>query len=371
MKETIITETKDQVISMQPLWQRIFLLIVLGYEAAGCLLGGGLLIAAPDGKYMDMPVDMMNGAFLDFLIPGIILFGLGILTSAAFIAVLRRTPADWLMASLALGGLFIWFWVEIAILRELHWLHAMWGIPVFLAWVILIPFIASRHAHARMQKILLTCGILSSLWYLIMNILVPTQYPGYSHITYTVSELSAIGAPTRNLWFLLGTLYPLLYISFGWGVCRSAYGNRHLRVVGILIITYGILTFFWPPMNMREVTAAGGGTLSDTLHIAWAMITLLTNMFIMGFGATALGRRFRIYTLITFVVFIIFGFLIFRESPGVQANLPTPGIGLWERINIGAFMLWVVVLAIILLKKLNEQFQPSAKHAVGRYSVNV
>jgi hypothetical protein len=75
----------------QRIWQRIILLLVLGYEAAGCLLGGTLLIAAPNGWLMDMPVDMMHGVFPDFLIPGIILVALGILTSAAFISVLRRS----------------------------------------------------------------------------------------------------------------------------------------------------------------------------------------------------------------------------------------------------------------------------------------
>ena len=66
-----------------PRWQRISLLSILGYEAAGCLAGGFLLSAAPDGRLMDMPVDMMHGAFPNFLIPGIILFGLGILTTLA------------------------------------------------------------------------------------------------------------------------------------------------------------------------------------------------------------------------------------------------------------------------------------------------
>jgi hypothetical protein len=34
----------------------------------------------------------------------------------------------------------------------------------------------------------------------------------------------------------------------------------------------------------------------------------------------------------------------------VQANLPTPLVGLWERINISVFLVWVVVLAIVLLR---------------------
>jgi uncharacterized membrane-anchored protein YitT (DUF2179 family) len=150
---------------------------------------------------------------------------------------------------------------------------------------------------------------------------------------------------------LVGLLYPLLFAAFGWGVLQSAAGSHSLRVAGTSIIAYAALNFFWPPMHTREVLAAGGGTLTDTLHIVWAMMTLLFNMLLMSFGAAALGKRFRIFTIATFVVFIVFGCLIGVEAPGIQANLPTPGIGVWERINIGAFQLWIAVFAIALLRK--------------------
>jgi len=353
-----------------PRWERISLLSILGYEAAGCLAGGFLLSAAPDGRLMVMPVDMMHGAFPNFLIPGIILFGLGILTTLAFISVLRRTRSDWLMAGLALGGLFIWFWVEIAILRELHWLHAMWGIPVFLGWVVAVPLIASRHSTVAMRKPLLLCGIISSLWYLSMNIVVPFFYEGYSSAAQTVSELSAIGAPTRILWTLLGLLYPMFFMAFGWGVRQSASENRHLRIVGSLIIIYSILTLYWPPMHMREVTAAGGGTLSDTLHISWAMMTLLFNIVLMGFGAAALGKGFRIYTVVSFAAFIVFGILIAIEAPGVQPNLPTPWIGFWERANISVFQLWVIVFTITLLREIRKQGSNKVKPYIAVHNLS-
>jgi hypothetical protein len=354
MEQTLAHTPKNinlQVAGSQVKWQRVVLLGILIYEGLGALAGGILLILAPDGHYMKMPVEMMHGVFNNFLVPGIILFALGILTTAAFFSVLRRRHSDWLMAGIALGGLLIWFVVEIAILRALHWLHAMWGIPVLIGWVVVIPLIALRKDAEQMRKILLSCGILSSLWYLAINIIVPLQDANYSSVTQTVSELSAIGAPTRVLWVLLGTLYPLLYSAFGWGVLETAAGKRSLQVVGTLIIIYSVLNFFWPPMHLREVTAAAGVTLTDILHITWAMMTLLFNMLIMGFAATALGKSFRLFTIITFILFIIFGALIGVEAPGVSANLPTPGIGIWERINISVYMTWVIVLAFALLRK--------------------
>ena len=52
---------------------------------------------------------------------------------------------------------------------------------------------------------------------------------------------------------------------------------------------------FWLPMHQRAVLAAGGGTMTDTLHIVWAVVTSLLFMVALGFGATtrrsAIERR--------------------------------------------------------------------------------
>jgi len=125
-------------------WQRVTLLSVLGYEGAGALVGGSLLVAAPDGRLMDMPVDIMHGVFPDYLAPGLLLLGLGVLNAAAFVAVLRRHRADWVLAGLALGGLAVWLGVEIAVLQRLHWLHAMCGLPVVVGGVSALPLVPPR-----------------------------------------------------------------------------------------------------------------------------------------------------------------------------------------------------------------------------------
>jgi membrane protease YdiL (CAAX protease family) len=139
-------ETDGYDRTRQPRWQRIILLCVLGYEAAGALLGGVLLVLAPDGRLMDMPVTLLNGIFRDYLFPGIILIGLGVLATVAFVTVLRRARNDWLLAGFALGSLVVWFIVEIAVIQELHWLHAMWGLPVLTGCLLTLPLVPSRYA---------------------------------------------------------------------------------------------------------------------------------------------------------------------------------------------------------------------------------
>jgi hypothetical protein len=204
-----------------------------------------------------------------------------------------------------------------------------------------------------LRKTLLVCGVLSSLLYVAMNILGAMQYEGYRSASQTVSELSAIGAPTRSLWAWLGPLYSLLVIAFGWGVRRSAGRNCPLRVVGSLIIAgFAVTGVAWPfaPMHSREVLAAGGGTLTDTMHILVGIVTALLMMLAIGFGATAFGKRFYLYSIATVVILVAFGTLTGFNAPRISANLSTPWVGVWERINIGAFLLWVAVLATALLR---------------------
>lgn len=200
------------------------------------------------------------------------------------------------------------------------------------------------------RKILLVCGVLASLLYVAMNIFVAMRWEGYSSASQTVSELSAIGAPTRPLWVPLGIAYTLLVAAFGCGVWESGRRNRPLRVAGALMVANGIIGVAWPPMHLRETLAAGGAALTDTMHIVFAMVTVLLMLLTMGFGAAAFGRRFRLYSIVTMVILAAFGALTSVDAPRISANLPTPLVGVWERINIGVFLLWVVVLATTLLR---------------------
>jgi len=193
--------------------------------------------------------------------------------------------------------------------------------------------------------------------YVALNIFVPMLWPAYNCASQTVSELSAIGAPTRPIWLWLCILYTLLMTIFAWSVWKSAGQNHALRIAGALLIAYAVLGVFWPfaPMHLREVLAEGGGTISDTMHIALGAVTEILYLFALGFTAAAFGKRFRLYSIATFVALLVFGVLTFLDAPGIGTNQPTPLIGVWERINIGAFLLWIVVLAIVLLRAEKKQ----------------
>jgi len=217
------------------------------------------------------------------------------------------------------------------------------------------------------RKALLVCGVLSSLLYAAMTVVIAMQWEGYSSWSQTISELSAIGAPTRSLWLPPGAVYTVLVTAFGWGIWQSANRIRVLRIVGCLIIAYGSLGLLWPfaPMHLRETLAAGGSTLSDTMHIVLASVTVLLMLLAIGFGSAAFGTRFRRYSIATLLILLAFGALTFLNAPRIGSNLPTPWVGVWERINVGVFLLWVVVLATALLRDSDTATVTGGRDAVA------
>ena len=212
------------------------------------------------------------------------------------------------------------------------------------------------------RKVLLLCGLVSSLLYAAMNIFVPLFWNGYSSFSQTISELSAVDAPTRPVWVPLGVVYTLLVTAFGVGIWTSAGKNRPLRVLGVLIIAGGVFGLGWLPMHQRSVLASGGATLTDTLHLVWGAVTSVLLLFEIGFGGAAFGSRFRGYSIATMVVLIVFGALTFWGAPGVAVNRPTPWLGVWERINVLGFMLWQAVLSVTLLRP-REAVRPQMSQA--------
>jgi hypothetical protein len=197
------------------------------------------------------------------------------------------------------------------------------------------------------REYLLLAGLLSSVWYVFMNILVPRFYANYSQRDYTVSELSAIGSPTRSLWLKLSVPYIILLALFGLGIILNA-DNIWQRSVGWLVLVYSVLNIYWPPMHTREVIADGGSTKSDTLHITWTGLAVGIFFLMMTLGALGLGTLFKVYTVVSILLQILFGFLTTPSLKKIPSGAATPNAGLYERINILVFIVWVAVFSVVV-----------------------
>ena len=201
----------------------------------------------------------------------------------------------------------------------------------------------------KIIKLLIICGILASINYILADLITAMFYSGYSYTDQAISELSAIGAPTSNMWSILTFLFSPLIIAFGIGVFLSAGKKHSLSIAGILLALWGVSGYAWKffPMNMR----GNIGSVSDTGHLVLSALTVLLLTLFISFGSGAKGKKFRIYSILTILLMLFFGFLVGTMAPKVAANEPTPWMGIFERISVFSPMIWIIVLAIVLLRK--------------------
>jgi hypothetical protein len=201
-----------------------------------------------------------------------------------------------------------------------------------------------------LKKLLLGCGVVSSAWYVAMDVAGSMRYEGYSYRDYTFSELLAYGAPTRTFMLaLLALPYGALVGAFAAGVWRSAGQKRAGRIAAAMLAGYvavGVVTPAFFAAGLRGAEA----TLRTDLHGPMTGVQSLFLLAGMGFAAALFGRHFRWYTIGTMVALLVFGGIVGLYMPRLIANEPTPWLGVLQRVNIYGTMLWVAVLAGSLLR---------------------
>jgi hypothetical protein len=194
----------------------------------------------------------------------------------------------------------------------------------------------------RLRKVLLACGPLSALIYIGWHELAALQWEGYSRISNAISELHFTGTPSKSFldpW--QGWVDSALLAAFGIGIWLSAQGSRSLRVIGAVMIVPAAMIPLWMIFGEASIAA----------HLALVGVGILCWLVAMGFGAAALGKRFRIYSLVSIGLVVGFFALGFSYVPEANAGQPTPFLGLFERIGFSAYFLWLTVLAVALWRR--------------------
>lgn len=89
------------------------LIVLLSLISVNALAAGFSFIQQPDGTGLGIPQDWLLGTpFRDYRIPGILLFGLGLLHAFAAFTEVRRRPSAWFWAGMSAGGILIWIVVQ-------------------------------------------------------------------------------------------------------------------------------------------------------------------------------------------------------------------------------------------------------------------
>lgn len=202
-----------------------------------------------------------------------------------------------------------------------------------------------------LTRSLLICGVVATALYIATDLAAALLfYPGYDYSAQQISELSALGAPSRPFWLLMSYPYALLLIAFAAGVWRAAAGDLGLRVVAALIAFFAVTGIVWvvaAPMHMRGTEF----TDTDSLHIGFTIVAVLTMLVFMVLGALALGRSFRLYSGITIVAMLAAGAVVGTQIPAIAAGEPTPWMGLVERVSVYGPVIWIAVFATALNRR--------------------
>jgi Protein of unknown function (DUF998) len=203
--------------------------------------------------------------------------------------------------------------------------------------------------QTRVHTALLISGIACSLIWLGSDILAAWRYTGYNYPFDPISYLSAVDSPVRSLTTPLSIIYLVLKIMFTFGVWVSAGKQRKLRVLAGLMLAFVLadLASYFFPLHPNEPIS----TMINLMHAILAGgVSVLLILLIIGFGASAGGKWFRVYSYATLLVMFVMGVLPLLSGFKITIDQIPKWFGAGERINAYGFMLWMMVLAVVLLR---------------------
>lgn len=184
------------------------------------------------------------------------------------------------------------------------------------------------------------CGVLSLISYLAMVVFAPLAYPGYDSLSMAVSELSAQGAPSRELAAQLNSLFGPCAVVSVMAVCIAIAGcsSRRLRI-GVYsfaamewLCTVGYQCFPW-------VSGESAVCFQNMMHLAITALVVLLS--IISLVLIAIGARGYISSLGIWAIVCLATMLI--GAIGSNA-LPQSVFGIFERMSTFSAVVFNAVL---------------------------
>lgn len=201
------------------------------------------------------------------------------------------------------------------------------------------------------HKSLSILGIIAPITYIITVILGGAITIDYSHSVQAISELTATGSQHKPLLDILFSAYNIMLMGFGAGLLQFVNGKPSPQLIGkagswclILIGVMGLSTNLFFPMDPRGVSP----TLIGNIHLVLAGLlslgTILTTLFIgVWFLQQPGDKKFGMISFIACAVIVITGGLA-----AAAAASASPIMGIVQRMTIGVFMLWILLLGMKL-----------------------
>lgn len=166
-------------------------------------------------------------------------------------------------------------------------------------------------------------------------------YPGYNHLVQAISELTFKQAPNQlliqplfwvyNISLLLFSLYLFLWSD-----------HRLVKVTSVLLnlcAISGVLMLLFPqdPIN-TQLTTAG---FIHLVSAGVAALTTLVSVLIISIHYWKTKYKIKYISLLSFLVILIFGPITASAPKLIPAYF-----GIFERITIGTFMIWLMAFSL-------------------------
>ena len=185
------------------------------------------------------------------------------------------------------------------------------------------------------------CGVLSLLSYLAMVVFSPLAYPGYDWMRMAVSELSAVGAPSRELAAQLNSLFGPCGIVSVVAVCVAVVGCRTRKLrLGVYcfaamewLCTVGYSCFPW-------VSAADHLIFQNFMHLAITVLVVLLSIVSLVLIAVS-ARKENLRSLGVWAALCLAAMLVGAVGSNV---FPQSVFGIFERLSTISAVVFNAVL---------------------------
>ncbi len=200
-----------------------------------------------------------------------------------------------------------------------------------------------------MKKIYPLLGIIGPIIYIAAVFIGGAIRNDYSPLYNAISELSMANAPNKLFMDILFGIYNVFILMFGVGAFLDHdFKSKKFNSAAIMLVVIGILGLM--VLVFTQDPRGTPATLYGSLHIALSGITAaltIISVIIVGlsFKAYINMKKFSWYSYTTAILIFISG----GAGAVSIANNSSFG-GLFERITIFLFMVWVVVFSYILMK---------------------
>lgn len=208
--------------------------------------------------------------------------------------------------------------------------------------------------NKRFTIISFTLCITACLGDFLITYFLGASYPGYSHLSDTLSKMGSLISPVSKLmstwWIILGSMFVVFGITF-WKSFVNA--NNYIKLAAWLFVFYGIgegICSGLFPVNYNE----SGLDLISWLHIILSGIGVLS-IFILPFVLQKIFTKeyFPVFYLYSYI-FVTLG-VIFLSLFSIAKSIDDPTNffvhlkGLWQRIltiNLYGYFIYIVIIMV-------------------------